>query len=344
MTAAQQMSVVVVDDDPVLAAIVRAAMAEDWAVQLCPDGASGLLACAADAVGAVVLDVDMPGMDGPTVCRLLRRNSATADLPVVFLSGAAGLEARLACYAAGGDDFLAKPFDAQELRHKVARAVAARQRQRAQARQVDELMQAVMASAEIAGDAGLVLEFHRQAAGCDGAQPVARLLLDVLAGLGLEASLGPRAGWCSDHLLLFVRDLVLDRPPTMPRERADRMGRHIDTIALLQGADRQLHALEAQRTRAQLAGSRHTVGLVWQVLVHVAECGQVQRQSARQVFERLVQAVEDRFVSLGLTQAQEAFLSDLIRRHPQELQAAVDAGLEVERQLPGAIGQLGLAT
>lgn len=385
MTTAQQLSVVVIDDDPLSATMVAAALAEDWSVQLFSDGASGLQACASAAVGAVVLDLHMPGMDGWEVCRRLRGDAATADLPVIFLSGASGQEARLACYAAGGDDFLSKPLDAQELRRKVAREVAVYQRMRALAGQVDELMQAVMSAADIAGDAGLVLDFQRRAAECDTEQGVARLLLDVLAGLGLEACLGPRAGdgfeplntrgegsalelailaqlgasdtapspqgigphtgWRSQRLLLFVRDLVLDRPPTMAREHADRMGRHIDTISmLLQGADRQLLAIEAQRSRSQLAGSRQIVRLVRQTLVDIAERGQAQRQTVRQVFERLTQTVEDKFISLGLTQAQEDYLSDVIQRHHREVQAIMEDGRDVERQLSDAIGQLGQAT
>jgi diguanylate cyclase (GGDEF)-like protein/PAS domain S-box-containing protein len=67
----------------------------------------------------VLLDVDMPGLDGFEVCRRLKANPATSDIPVVFLTGAAGTDEKLRGLELGASDYLIKPFDPAELRARV---------------------------------------------------------------------------------------------------------------------------------------------------------------------------------------------------------------------------------
>ncbi len=64
----------------------------------------------------IILDIDMPDMNGLEVCQRLRKSSGT---PVIFLSGFSDLENRIASFRAGGDDFLAKPYDILELELRI---------------------------------------------------------------------------------------------------------------------------------------------------------------------------------------------------------------------------------
>ena len=57
----------------------------------------------------ILLDVMMPGVSGFDVCRMLRGHSRWHDLPILFLTAQTDLEARLAAFDAGGDDYLPKP-------------------------------------------------------------------------------------------------------------------------------------------------------------------------------------------------------------------------------------------
>ncbi len=65
--------------------------------------------------GTLVLDVNMPGMDGFTLCNLIRSSPETAKTPVVFLTGKDGLMNKLRGQWVGGSDYLTKPFDPQNL-------------------------------------------------------------------------------------------------------------------------------------------------------------------------------------------------------------------------------------
>jgi len=67
----------------------------------------------------ILLDVRMPRMDGFAVCRRLKANPITRDIPVIFLTAATDLEERLAGFAAGGVDFIGKPFDPREVLARV---------------------------------------------------------------------------------------------------------------------------------------------------------------------------------------------------------------------------------
>jgi two-component system response regulator MprA len=82
-------------------------------VELAADGVDALEAIAASRPDALILDVRMPRLDGLGVCRTLRRRGD--DLPILMLTARAELGDRVAGLDAGADDYLAKPFEPDEL-------------------------------------------------------------------------------------------------------------------------------------------------------------------------------------------------------------------------------------
>ncbi|SFL80339.1 SpoIIE family protein phosphatase [Geodermatophilus ruber] len=84
-------------------------------VRAVADGRQALAAALADPPDLVVSDVMMPGLDGMQLLAALRADARTARVPVVLLSARAGEEAAVEGLAAGADDYLVKPFSAQEL-------------------------------------------------------------------------------------------------------------------------------------------------------------------------------------------------------------------------------------
>ena len=105
--------VLLVDDDPHILHTNQVFLAKQgYQVYRAEDGAEALAILSTAEVDAVVLDVDMPGVDGVSVCRRLRENS---DVPVIFLSAYAQTDDRIRGLMAGGDDYLAKPYSLVEL-------------------------------------------------------------------------------------------------------------------------------------------------------------------------------------------------------------------------------------
>lgn len=104
--------VLVVEDDAALRNLLaRALREEDFDVTTAVDGTSALRAL--DRPDVVVLDLGLPDSDGRDVCAAMRARGMTA--PVLFLTARSGLHDRLAGFAAGGDDYLTKPFHVSEL-------------------------------------------------------------------------------------------------------------------------------------------------------------------------------------------------------------------------------------
>ena len=95
--------------------VARLLEGEGWTVDVVPDGASALEAIRRHVPDVVLTDVMMPGLSGFAVLSALRADPETRSLPVILLSARAGEEARVEGATAGADDYLVKPFSAQEL-------------------------------------------------------------------------------------------------------------------------------------------------------------------------------------------------------------------------------------
>ena len=115
----------VIDDDVALSSLLS-----DWLgkhgfeVETANDGATGLRILYRMRPDLVILDVTMPRLDGWEVCRRIRDLS---DVPIVMISARADISARIRGFDLGADDYLAKPFELQELLARV-RAILRRAR------------------------------------------------------------------------------------------------------------------------------------------------------------------------------------------------------------------------
>ena len=87
------------------------------------NGADGLKRARSDVPDAILLDVMMPGMDGPTTFRALRDADVTRHIPVIMLSAKAHAADAGALHALGAAAVLAKPFDPMQLSAQVSDAV-----------------------------------------------------------------------------------------------------------------------------------------------------------------------------------------------------------------------------
>jgi len=119
--------ILVVDDEVNLARGIRENLeAEGYAVDVAGDGRAALEKVRRQEYGLVVLDVMLGGMDGFAVCETMRREGR--DTPVLFLTAKGGSGDRIRGLEAGGDDYLAKPFQLRELLLRVAAILRRRTR------------------------------------------------------------------------------------------------------------------------------------------------------------------------------------------------------------------------
>lgn len=113
-------SILVVDDVPDNIAIIANALKDLYRVRAATSGARALQICQGDEPPALILlDVVMPELDGFEVCRQLKADPATAEIPVIFVTGLSESSDEEHGFAAGGVDFIIKPVSLPLVRQRV---------------------------------------------------------------------------------------------------------------------------------------------------------------------------------------------------------------------------------
>ncbi len=111
-----QKKILIIDDEfPMRYLIEHQLKREGFTVTLAKDGQDGLTAVTQHKPDLVVLDMMMPGMDGFEVCQQIKNSPETSQIPVIFLTASEVKEYKTRAFAVGADDYLTKPFLAEEL-------------------------------------------------------------------------------------------------------------------------------------------------------------------------------------------------------------------------------------
>lgn len=211
-------SVLVVEDDPQNARLLTRLLETDgFVVTVVGDGSAALSAVAQRAPDVILLDWMLPKLTGIEVCQRLKRDPTTRLIPVVLLTALDARENRLAGINAGADDFLTKPYNAEELRARVQSLVRLK-------RYTDELESAESVITSLA------LTVEARDATTDGhCQRLAYYATALGAAVGVNddelASLD-RGGYLHDVGKIGIPDTVLLKPGQLTRDEYFLMQQH----------------------------------------------------------------------------------------------------------------------
>ena len=356
--------VFVVDDDLVIREVLSATLDGVCLVQTFASAESCLHALAGERPDLFLLDVAMPGMDGFALCRRLKDDWDTQDIPVTFVSASDNPETRLLCYEAGGEDFIQKPFDPAELLSKInvaSRLLAEKKALREQAGYAQRTAMTAMVSM---GELGVVLQFLSKSFSCNSVEELAAAVLDATRQYDLQSALQMRMGDAVLTLSANGRNLPLEVSVlnhvrdsgrifqfksrcvfnyggvtllinNMPLDDPDRCGRIRDNGALLaEGADARLRAIETE----VLAQQRRT-GIEGALPRLYSTLDDVQNNYRRNCFELTQVMIEFQetltkaFIHLGLMERQEEMISGMANEFMMRLVGTQDASLEIVGQL-----------
>jgi CheY-like chemotaxis protein len=135
----------VVDDSPTICAVLGKMLGQEgYAVLKAADGRSAIDLARSERPALIFLDVVMPGMNGFTVLRTLRHDPLTRDVPIIMISGNQQATEQFYLQRYGADDFMKKPFGANDVHRRIGQLVTAG---RLPARQSSDAIEPVAPSA-----------------------------------------------------------------------------------------------------------------------------------------------------------------------------------------------------
>ena len=121
-----QPRILIVDDDPDLCNMLEFYFTNlEYTVHIARRGSAAVRIARDVRPDVILLDVSLPDADGYTVAQTLRADRYTQHIPLIFLTAHSDQAHRLAALELGAEDFIGKPFDAQELRLRIERVLRA---------------------------------------------------------------------------------------------------------------------------------------------------------------------------------------------------------------------------
>lgn len=358
-------TILVVDDEPVSLSLVEGILERDYRLlKGARDGQEALARIRAEPPDLVLTDIVMPGLSGFDLCRTLKEDEATRDIPVLFLSGALTMEEYLSGHDVGGEDFLSKPFQPAELLHVVALTLRNAAERRRLAQDARSAFSTAMVAMSSAAEIGVVLNFIRSSYACRdylqladavvatcgefGLSACVRLhgrmgslarnrsgnstaletgVLERLAGFGRIVDFSRRTAVSYDHVTLMITD--------MPREDEERYGRLRDHLAMLaESTDARVRSLDDSLEIA--AKHRTLAALIHQTQTALADIDKRHRDNqndARLIMHNMLGTVEQSFARLSLTTAQEDYLAGILRQAVDQVMDLFNQGLAIDNHL-----------
>jgi len=110
-----KLKLLIVDDDPDILDVLEVTLQEEFEVTTASTGSEALEKLKEQPPNLLVLDYVLPDLEGPQICKMIRKDPLLLNLPVLMLTGKGEIEDKVGGLEAGADDYMIKPFSPQEL-------------------------------------------------------------------------------------------------------------------------------------------------------------------------------------------------------------------------------------
>ncbi len=186
--SANNTNILVVDDDPFLLELLSVHIqSAGYTVLTAENGqqALGVIQDKGRQLCAIVSDVEMPELNGYDLCTRVRTIEGMQEVPFIFVSAKHSLEEKLKGYEVGGDDYISKPIEGEEVVIKIRHIIDKRIKHHALTRQVQDSFNAAMQAMSYTSNLGQVLQFTKAITEVNDFAGLATKLFDVSSALGL---------------------------------------------------------------------------------------------------------------------------------------------------------------
>ena len=366
------LSVLIVDDDAVARGIaVRAMEIISGHIEEAADGGAGLQKALNNPPDIILLDVEMPNMNGFEVCHQLREHESTRDSLIVFLSAHSDLRSRMQGYEAGGDDYLVKPFDAEDLAGHLRKLNDYRAEKLRLSSGLAEAQKAAIVAMTSSSELGHAMQFIEKTYSCHSYQALGEALLafcnqfqlrcvimmhvnddtlwyhneeaisplerDMLSMLDRNQrfiDFGGRTIVNYDNLSLLVRN--------MPLDDMDRYGRLKDFLPMLLAAvDAKVLAISADlELQAQSAALGESFTQIRSQLFYLAKALIDKTETSEERLHVMVTNLNNDLLTMGLDEDQEAQLLALLDNSISDVVRKMDARGLIHESFSRVLGNL----
>ena len=370
----QSFKVFAVDDDPLILDVIDAILSPDCDLHTFANAEDCLARLETEKPDLFLLDVNLPGMNGYDLCRHIKDEYELRNTPVTFVSGNDTIEERIKGYDAGGEDFIVKPFEPEELlrKLKVAQTMALNQRSLAvQIQEAEYLSSLVMASMD---ETGILLQFMSKLIAMDSAEEIAAGLLELMQRYRLDGVVQTRLGATIQTISAAGKNLPLEisviehvrnqgrifefrrrsvhnfervtlMVNNLPLEDPDFCGRLRDHLSVAaQGVDSRLKALQTEEaSRRAQEGILTALESVGNTIMELRAAHHENTVASTKLIGDLQETLLNSFYRLGLTDNQEKFLQDMVGDFMVRMAAMLDRGAETQatlQRLNNKLGQL----
>jgi DNA-binding response OmpR family regulator len=368
----QPLKVFAVDDDPLVVEVMRTILETDCELHTFESAEACLARLATGLPDLVFLDVKLPGIDGYVFCQRIKTEFSGTHVPVIFVSSHESIEERIQGYDAGGDDFIVKPFEPEELLRKFKIAeqrIVEKRQQTVQIEEAELLSSLVMANMD---ETGILLQFMSKLIAMQSADEIAAELLELMRRYGLDGVVQTRVGGEAKTRSAAGSDLPLEvsviehvvgqgrifefrrrgvhnfervtlMVNNLPLENPDFCGRLRDHLSVAaQGADSRLKTLQdedaARRAQKIILLALESVG---DTIMEMQESHRVNTAASSKLINELQGTLLDSFYRLGLTDNQEKFLQNMVGDFMARMAALLTRGDETQAMLQRLSTQLG---
>jgi DNA-binding response OmpR family regulator len=361
--------VMVVDDDRSSRLLLRAIMGKMFDVATCVSGEEALATLESYKPDLILMDVEMPGMNGYETCRQIRQNGNT--LPIIFVTSNQSLEEHLKAYDAGGDDLVTKPVDFHILLRKATIAIRQKAEKERLVREAKSLHEMAMSFLSNAGDGGVLLNFVRNGMTARSYEALAKYLVDAAGDFGVQCMVMLRHAniqtVLTSHgdpshleisilqkmsgmgrLFQFQRQFIVnyDQVSVMisnaQEDLPEKIGRTRDNIAILAETAEGLCENVAMRMESMARAEQLQIALI-SASSAVEKLHNNHKHlllDTRILLQEMQDNVESTYSSLNTSSRQEATISGNMEKSINKILALLSSGNEFDNDIAMAINAL----
>ena len=363
---ANKIDILAIDDDKFIQkVIIKSLQSETISVRTANDGEAGIAEATQRVPDIILLDVEMPGINGYEVCDRLRSIDATKEIPIVFLSSHSSLIERMQGYEVGGDDYLVKPFEKENLLARVNILVKYHNERQELRDQYELAHKSAMTAMTSSSELGMVIKFMEKSLTCTSVNELADGLFEVTDQFALDCCAmileNDQAYWYSSEstaisplekeliemcdrearFVDFGSRTIVNYPrvsflvKNMPLEDMERYGRIKDLLPiLLSVVNTKINSLSTQAAlTSQSNNLMDSFKLIRNNLFYLGTSIVKNRQKSEMTMSKLVEELNYDFLRMGLEEDQEEYLLTRIDTAIDEAKVEMDAGKEIRDSL-----------